>query len=60
LDKTTEPLTGRKFVYQLFPISVKEIQTTYDVREIYNNLENLLIFGSYPAILNEKNIQTKI
>jgi len=60
LDKASEPLTGRKVVYQLFPISVNEIQSTYDVKQVHDNLENLLIFGSYPAVLNEKNIPNKI
>ena len=60
LDKTREPLTGRKVVYQLFPISVGELLSTYDVREVNHNLENLLIFGSYPAVVKEKSIQGKI
>ena len=60
LDQTNEVLTGRKIVYMMFPIAVWEIQNTYGVKDVHNNLENLLIFWSYPAVLNEKNQDEKI
>ncbi|MCK9272848.1 ATP-binding protein [Candidatus Gracilibacteria bacterium] len=60
LDLTSEPLTGRKIVYMMYPISIGEIKNTYDVKDIYSSLENLLIFGSYPAVLNKTNITDKI
>jgi predicted AAA+ superfamily ATPase len=60
LDKTNEVLTGRKIVYTMFSISLSEIKNTYDTKEVYSNLENLLIFWSYPAVLNTKNINDKI
>lgn len=60
LDQTSEPLTWRKIVYQLFPISTAEIAETYDIRQVENTLDQLLIFWTYPAILNEKNISNKI
>ncbi|MDR2411528.1 MAG: AAA family ATPase [Candidatus Peribacteria bacterium] len=44
LDKTNEVLTGRKIVYTMFSISLSEIKNTYDTKEVYSNLENLLIF----------------
>lgn len=60
LDKTSEPLTGRKFVYQLFSVSIEEIKHTYDTKKVYDSLENLLIYGSYPAILTETQREEKI
>jgi predicted AAA+ superfamily ATPase len=44
LDITNEVLTGRKVVYMMFPISVFEIKNTYDIKKVYSDLENLLIF----------------
>lgn len=60
LDQTSEPLTGRKFVYHLFSISVGEIKLTYDVKTIYDYLENLLIYWSYPAVLTQPQREEKI
>lgn len=60
LDLTSEPLTWRKIVYMMYPISIWEIKNTYDVKDIYSSLENLLIFWSYPAVLNKTNITDKI
>jgi predicted AAA+ superfamily ATPase len=60
LDQTSEPLTGRKFVYQLFPLSVGEIKLTYDVMKVYDSLDNLLIFGGYPAVLTQPQREEKI
>ncbi|MDR2640633.1 MAG: AAA family ATPase [Candidatus Peribacteria bacterium] len=44
LDQTNEVLTGRKIVYLMYPISVTEIKNTFDVKNVYSNLDNLLIF----------------
>jgi predicted AAA+ superfamily ATPase len=60
LDKTTETLTWRKIVYLLYSISVLEIKETYDLKEVYNSINNLLIFWNYPAILNQKDVNKKI
>ncbi len=60
LDLTSEPLTGRKIVYMMYSISCLEIKNTFDVKYLYNNLENLLIYGSYPAVLNQSNLLKKI
>jgi len=60
LDLTNEPLTWRKIVYQMFPISVWEIFKTYDLRKIEKTKDDLLIYGSYPAVLNKKENNDKI
>jgi predicted AAA+ superfamily ATPase len=44
----------------MFPISVFEIKNTYDIKKVYSDLENLLIFWSYPEVLNRTNINDKI
>jgi len=46
-----EPLTGRKFEFQLFPISIQELASTHEPREIKRVLENRLIMGMYPDVV---------
>ncbi len=50
-NRLNEPLTGRKFEYQMFPISCGEIVDTYGLVEERRTLENRLIYGSYPDIM---------
>jgi hypothetical protein len=59
LDKTEEPLTGRKRVFQLFSLSLEEIYPDKDILKIIKNLEQYLIFGSYPEIINGKSFEEK-
>jgi len=60
LDLTSEPLTWRKIVFNMFPVSFWEYAETFWVKEADDNLENLLIFGSYPEILTTDDINEKI
>ena len=50
-NRLNEPLTGRKFEYQMFPVSSGEIIDTYGLVEERRTLENRLIYGSYPDIM---------
>ena len=50
-----EPLTGRKYEYQMFPISSKEIYQSSGYIDLKGALETRLIYGSYPDILNHAN-----
>ena len=50
-NKLNEPLTGRKYEYQLFPISTSEIYKTGSYIDVVQLLEPRLIYGSYPDIL---------
>ena len=50
LSNTSEPLTGRKYVYELYPLSVGEIYSKKHSSSIDKELELLLIYGMYPAI----------
>lgn len=47
-QKTGEPLTGRKRVATLYPFSQVELLEKYNRYELKENLDNFLIFGSYP------------
>lgn len=54
-----EPLTGRKRELILFPLSLKELNNHFNRFEIKQQLEDLLIFGSYPEIYTTLNKNTK-
>lgn len=51
-NRLNEPLTGRKFEYQMFPISTAEIYKSSGYIDVNNLLESRLIYGSYPDILS--------
>lgn len=50
LSNTSEPLTGRKYTYELFPLSIGEIYSDRHPLDIDKELESLLIYGTYPDI----------
>lgn len=51
-NKTNEPLTGRKWEYHLFPISFNEMVNHHGLITEKRLLEQRLIFGYYPEIVN--------
>ncbi len=53
-----EPLTGRKFEYQLFPISFEEMTNHNGFFEEHKMLNQRLIYGYYPDII-ENNTNAK-
>ena len=53
-QSTQEPLTGRKFEYQLFPISWEEFENHVGYLEANTQLEERLIYGMYPDVLNNR------
>lgn len=59
-DKLGEPLTGRQIVRTLFPISVSELNSEYGPMFILEKLEELMIYGSYPEVLNSNINNEKI
>ena len=55
-----EPLTGRKNTIVLYPISQLELLSTANKYELMEKLEEFLIFGSYPEVLNAKTRSEKM
>lgn len=51
-NKINEPLTGRKWEYQLFPVSWEEYESYHGFLHAEQNLENRLLYGFYPDVLN--------
>lgn len=50
-SKISEPLTGRKIIFNLYPVSYGEIRETLGVIETRSQLERWLVWGGYPAIV---------
>ncbi|MFA6106381.1 MAG: ATP-binding protein [Patescibacteria group bacterium] len=59
LDKTQEALTGRKFVYHLFTLSLEEIYPSKDYLKISKEIENYLIYGNYPDVVTKSSFDEK-
>lgn len=58
-NKIGEPLVGRQKVIKLFPISAIELADNYGKMFLNDQLENLLIYGSYPEIITAKSYSKK-
>ena len=56
-NKAGEPLTGRHFTLTLLPFSQGEIEGSRF--ELEGDLERFLIYGSYPEVLNEPDVERK-
>ena len=50
-SKISEPLTGRKLTYTLYPVSYAEIRQSLGVLETRSQLERWLVWGGYPAVV---------
>ncbi len=49
---TQEPLTGRKFEYQLFPVSWNEFEQNVGYVKAHQQLELRILYGMYPDVIN--------
>ncbi len=49
--RVSEPLTGRKYEYMLFPLSFGEMVNHHGLVDEKRMIEHRLIFGSYPEIV---------
>lgn len=55
-----EPLTGRKFTHNLYPIAQSELLPTYNRFELREKLAEFLVFGSYPEVLQAPSQHARI
>lgn len=53
--KTGEPMTGRKRVFTLFPLSQEEMGSMHNSFELKQLLDDFLVYGSYPEVLTQTN-----
>lgn len=59
-NKLNEPLTGRKWEYELFPISWKEYENKEGFLKSEQQLENRLLYGFYPEVLNNQGEEKQV
>ncbi|MBR4826243.1 MAG: ATP-binding protein [Spirochaetaceae bacterium] len=55
-----EPLTGRKFEYNLFPFSTNELINHTNMLDEIKQLENRLVYGFYPDVVNNPGDEKEI
>jgi predicted AAA+ superfamily ATPase len=53
--RVSESLAGRKKIYTLLPVSMQELGGINNAFELNDQLEDRLIFGSYPEVINTVN-----
>lgn len=58
-SKVSEPLTGRAYTYKLYPIAQEEMSKILTPLELKENLEERLVFGSYPEIFSLERVGAK-
>ena len=58
-SKISEPLTGRAWSYHLYPVSCLELSAFQNRAELDHNLEERLIYGSYPEIFSYESLFQK-
>ena len=51
-NRVNEPLTGRKFEFTLYPLSTAELIENSSLSEEARQLEQRMIFGMYPDVVN--------
>lgn len=51
-NKINEPLTGRKYEFYLYPLSLEELAMSYTKQEHQRLLFQRLVFGMYPDVIN--------
>ncbi len=58
-NSINESLTGRKFVYELFPLSLEELMYNKNRFELNDGINDILVFGSYPEVYTTINTEEK-
>lgn len=58
-NRLGEPLTGRKKIVQMYPVSVKEIIQTKNRTYFDQAKENHIIYGGYPEVINHDSLNEK-
>ncbi len=58
-NKIGEPLTGRNITRKLFPLSIYEMYQQFGGMEILHNLDNFLVYGTYPEVLKIDTVKEK-
>jgi uncharacterized protein len=49
--QVSEPLTGRKIVYQLYPLTFEELAANYSKLDARRLMNKIMRFGTYPSVI---------
>jgi hypothetical protein len=58
-NQISEPLTGRKIEFLIYPFSMQELSINKSEMDINRSLENRLIFGMYPEVATKSGKEQK-
>jgi len=58
-NKIGEPLVGRQIVKKMFPLGAMELQENFGGAYMFQELENLLVYGSYPEVIEAGSFERK-
>jgi predicted AAA+ superfamily ATPase len=58
-NKAGDPLTGRSYTYHLYPIAQMELQDNESPLKTKQELDERLIYGSYPEMFNLETLEEK-
>lgn len=58
-NKVGEPLVGRQRIKHLFPVAALELVENYGRAYVWEQLDNLLVYGAYPEILTAVSLNEK-
>ena len=59
-SEMNEPLTGRKWEYQMFPVSWKELHEYLGHIDAHAQLEQRLIYGMYPEVITQQGSEKEV
>lgn len=59
-NKISEPLTGRKWEYELFPVSWMEMENSVGFLAAQQQLNIRLVYGMYPDVLNNIGAESEV
>ncbi|MCF6307390.1 MAG: ATP-binding protein [Flavobacteriaceae bacterium] len=59
-NELNEPLTGRKFEFQMFPISFEEMVKNTNLLKELNKLSHRMVYGYYPDVIINENDEKRI
>ena len=59
-DKIKESMTGRKWSFKLYPISLEELIEHSGLLNVIKTLETRMIYGSYPEVINNPSMEKTI
>lgn len=59
-NEINEPLTGRKWEYQLFPLSFGEMAAHNSILEEIRLLPHRLVFGYYPEVVTKPGVEKEV